>query len=76
MERNKKEFVDGNVNNITSNARLWGFNEITDGDFCNYETMKVENEDKIMRLSKLRNPEFNQLFDFYSKMIKLRGANG
>ncbi len=72
MATNKNGFLNRNYMNLTSNARLWGFNEINEGDTRSYEQIRVENKDKMNRLATLRNPEFNKLFDFYNKMIALR----
>lgn len=72
MQYNLKGFDEGNMMNLTSNARLWGFDEIHENDYRSHDTMKVENANKIKRLSTLINCEFNQLYDFYSKLIKLR----
>lgn len=72
MKINRCGFLKKNYMNLTSNARLWGFDEINAGDSRNYGQMKLENEEKMARLAKLRNPEFNQLFDFYKKMIQFR----
>ncbi len=72
MKRNQIGFREKNYRNLTSNARLWGFNESNPGDFRGYEQMRTENAEKMIRLAKIRNPEFNQLFDFYTKMIALR----
>lgn len=72
MKRNKSDFINHNYFNLTSNARLWGFDEIEPGEERNYEQMRKENQNKIARLSTLRNQEFNQLFDFYNKMVQIR----
>lgn len=72
MQRNRNDFINCNYINYTSNARLWGYNEVNEGDKRQYEQMRLENKDKIKRLSKLRNPKFNQLYDFYNKMISIR----
>lgn len=72
MQRNKKGFVKRNFMNLTSNARLWGFDETNIGDERTYDQMRIENKDKIERLSTLRNPEFNKLFDFYNKLLGIR----
>lgn len=72
MRRNKSGFLNRNLINLTSNSRLWAYNEINEGDERSYEQMRIENKDKIERLSKLRNPELNQLFDFYNKLIDIR----
>lgn len=72
MKRNKSGFINHNYFNLTSNARLWGFEEIEPGEERNYEQMRKENQNKIARLSTLRNQEFNQLFDFYNKMLQIR----
>lgn len=72
MQTNRIGFLKKNYMNLTSNARLWGFNEINPGEERAYEQMRVENADKMERLASVRNPEFNQLFDFYNKMIHLR----
>lgn len=72
MERNRIGFIKKNYMNLTSNARLWGFDETNAGEERTYDEMKPENADKMDRLAKLRNPEFNQLFDFYNKMTRLR----
>lgn len=69
---NKEKFLNENYSNMTSNARIWGFNEIKEGSFRSYLQMQQENTQKIKRLSELRNPEFNQLFKFYSNMNKIR----
>lgn len=71
MKHNRIGFEEKNYLNLTSNARLWGFNEVNE-DSRNYEDIKLQNRDKIVRMSKLYNSEFNQLFDFYTKMIKIR----
>lgn len=76
MLKNKKGFLEKNYVNLTANARLWGFNETNENDFRNYKQMRVENYEKINRLSQLRNPEFNKLFDFYTKMLSLRTGKG
>lgn len=68
MIRNKKNFLDKNLIDITSNTRLWGFNEVN----RDYQQMKIDNKSKIERISKLKNKEFNKLFDFYNNMINLR----
>jgi hypothetical protein len=60
---------------MTSNSRLWGFNEVKENFFRSYGEMQRENIDKIKRLSELRNPEFNQLFKFYSSMNKIRESS-
>lgn len=75
MDRNKSGFVNRNYINLTANARLWGFNEINEGDFRSYDQMKIENKDKMDRLAYLRNPEFNRLFDFYNKILAIRKNN-
>lgn len=72
LEKNRRGFLQRNYIDLTANARLWGFDEIKEGDYRSYAEMKVHNADKIRRLSAKRNPEFNTLFDFYSKMIRLR----
>lgn len=72
MDTNKNGFLNKNYMNLTANARLWGFDETNEGDYRSYDQMKHENKDKMNRLSTLRNPEFNKLFDFYNKMIALR----
>lgn len=72
MKKNKSGFVNKNFLNLTSNARLWGFDEINPGEERQYEQMRTENKDKIERLSTLRDPEFNKLFDFYNKLISMR----
>lgn len=72
MKKNQKGFDERNLINLTSNARLWGFNEINNEDLRSYDDMKIQNADKIHRLSGLINSEFNQLYDFYSKLIKFR----
>lgn len=72
IKRNKSGFINHNYFNLTSNARLWGFDEIEPGEERNYEQMRKENQNKIARLSTLRNQEFNQLFDFYNKMLQIR----
>lgn len=69
---NKEKFLNEDYSNLTSNARIWGFNEIKEGHFRSYLQMQQENTQKIKRLSELRNPEFNQLFKFYSNMNKIR----
>lgn len=72
MLRNKNGFINRNFINLTSNARLWGYDEVDQENERTYEQMRLENKDKMERLSKLRNPEFNLLFDFYNKMVGLR----
>ena len=72
MLRNKNGFINRNFINLTSNARLWGYDEVDQENERTYEQMRLENKDKMERLSELRNPEFNQLFDFYNKMVGLR----
>ena len=72
MDTNKSGFLKKNYMNLTANARLWGFDETNAGDYRFYNQMRHENKDKMNRLSTLRNPEFNNLFDFYNKMIALR----
>lgn len=72
MKYNLKGFDDRNMINLTSNARLWGFDEINEDDYRSYSEMKVQNVDKIKRLSSLINFEFNELYDFYSKLIRIR----
>lgn len=72
MKHNRYGFDEKNFLNLTSNARLWGFHEINEDNFRDYEDIKIHNKDKMARMSKLRNQEFNQLFDFYTKMIKIR----
>lgn len=74
MRANQKYFTAKDLVNLTSNARLWGFREMDDDTYKDYEDMRVQNSSKILRLSKLMNKEFNQLFDFYSKLLKLRKA--
>lgn len=71
LEKNKDGFLYKNYKELGSNARLWGFNEVREGNRT-YTQMRAENIDKIIRLSNLRNPEFNQLFDFYNKVLRLR----
>lgn len=58
--------------NPTANAHLWGFNEINKSDERKYEEIRIANKEKLSTISKIRNPEFNRLFDFYNKMILLR----
>ncbi|SES84997.1 B12-binding domain-containing radical SAM protein [[Clostridium] polysaccharolyticum] len=72
MVENKNAFREGNIYNLTSNARLWGFNEINENDFRTYEEMKVQNSDKMRRLYKLLNKDFNQLYIFYKRILNLR----
>ena len=72
LSLNKEKFLNENLSNMTSNARLWGFNEIKEDYLREYSQIQKENIHKIKRLSKLRNPEFNQLFKFYSNMNKIR----
>lgn len=72
LKRNKNGFLNRNYLNLTNNARLWGFNEVNEGEERIYAEMRIENKDKVERLSELRNKEFNQLFDFYNRMILMR----
>lgn len=72
MKENQKAFREGNVYNLTSNARLWGFNETNENDFRAYDEMKVQNSDKMRRLYKLLNKDFNQLYEFYRRILNLR----
>lgn len=72
LNSNKEMFLNDNLNNMTSNARIWGFNEVRKNYFRSYSQIKEENIDKIKRLSRLRNPEFDQLFKFYFNMNKIR----
>lgn len=69
-KKNEKGFLEKNYRNLTSNARLWGFYEINGEEGRSYGQMRKENSEKMIRLAKLRNPEFNQLFDFYNRIIR------
>ncbi|MDU5080192.1 B12-binding domain-containing radical SAM protein [Tissierella carlieri] len=75
LNANRDKFLNENISNMTSNSRLWGFNEVKENFFRSYGEMQRENIDKIKRLSELRNPEFNQLFKFYSSMNKIRESS-
>lgn len=72
MKVNQKAFREGNLHNLTSNARLWGFDETNENDFRSYTEMKEQNGDKMRRLYKLLNKDFNQLYEFYKRILNLR----
>lgn len=69
---NKKEFLGDKQAEMTSNSRLWGFDEINEGQMKSFKEIQKENSKKMNKLETLRNPEFKQLYRFYSMLTDLR----
>ena len=69
---NKQEFLGDKQTEMTSNSRLWGFNEIKDDWHRNFQEIQRENANKMKILEKRRNPEFAQLYQFYKMIDSIR----
>ncbi len=69
---NKKEFLGDRKAEMTSNSRLWGFNEINQNKKRRFREIQKHNAKKMKELEKLRNPEFAQLHRFYSMLNDIR----
>ncbi len=69
LDNNLKMFKRESDNVMTSNSKLFGFNEI---NRRNFDAIVSDNRKKISKLSNMQNSEFNEAAKFYTMLCEIK----